>query len=323
MGRNRYTSASRQYFYIGFESQAIRTLLRLSFGYFHRFVEFRGRESRQRRTMAPKNADRFSAAEQGLGYLYQPRFALLQLLQLPEETSLFIEKEDDLDFVDEGGHKTLGSLKHKAEGERLTDLSSDFWKSVRIWLTRYKSSGNTESTHRFYLFTTSEASSTSFLKEFLPSASADSVDGLSRVTFADAALAGTQSVMIQTIANDLHALTEDEQIDFWRRVTIFDGAPRITDIPGLIKDTHMRSVRRESRDAIYERLEGWWNHAVLALLTGKRLDPLYGYEVSDKLTAIADEYRADNLPITFRGVMPEVEIDTANDARCRLENWRR
>jgi len=128
--------------------------------------------------------------------------------------------------------------------------------------------------------------------------------------------------MIQTIANDLHALTEDEQIDFWRRVTIFDGAPRITDIPGLIKDTHMRSVRRESRDAIYERLEGWWNHAVLALLTGKRLDPLYGYEVSDKLTAIADEYRADNLPITFRGVMPEVEIDTANDARLFVKQLR-
>ena len=82
--------------------------------------------------MADNRTDQFSAGEQGLGYLYQPRFALLQLLQLPEETSIFVEKDDDLDFVDVGGRKTLGSLKHKAVGERLTNLSTDFWKSVRI-----------------------------------------------------------------------------------------------------------------------------------------------------------------------------------------------
>jgi hypothetical protein len=36
---------------------------------------------------------------------------------LPEETSVFIEKDDDLDFVDADGRKALGSLKHKAIGE--------------------------------------------------------------------------------------------------------------------------------------------------------------------------------------------------------------
>src|SRR4051812_19000372 len=112
--------------------------------------------------------DRFSAREQGLGYLYQPRFALLEMLQLPEQTSVFIEKEDDLDFVDVCGRKTLASLKHKAPGERLTDLSTDFWKSVRIWLRRYGDSGRIESTHQFYLFTTEEVPKTSFLRKFIP-----------------------------------------------------------------------------------------------------------------------------------------------------------
>ena len=41
--------------------------------------------------MGTNRADRFSASEQGLGYLYQPRFALLQMMALPEETSVFIE----------------------------------------------------------------------------------------------------------------------------------------------------------------------------------------------------------------------------------------
>ncbi len=86
--------------------------------------------------MAEKTTDKYSAGEQGLGYSYQPRFALLHLLQLPEDTAVFIEKDDDLDFVGSDGGKSLASLKHKASGDRLTDLSTDFWKSVRIWLVR-------------------------------------------------------------------------------------------------------------------------------------------------------------------------------------------
>ena len=45
----------------------------------------------------------FSAGEQALGYTYQARFALLRLLQLPEETAVLMEKDDDLDFMDDKG----------------------------------------------------------------------------------------------------------------------------------------------------------------------------------------------------------------------------
>src|SRR6185312_4160790 len=159
------------------------------------------------------------------------------------------------------------------------DLSADFWKSVRIWLKRYNESGRVESSHRFYLFTTNEVSGTSFLRAFLPTAIVSPVDDETLVALADAALAETKSGLIQKIAADLHALNETEQIDFWRRITIFDRAPRIDDIPSIIKDRSMRSIRRDYRDSVFERLEGWWNEIVLALLTGKRVLPIYGYEV--------------------------------------------
>lgn len=44
--------------------------------------------------------DNFSAGEQALGYLYQVRYALLQMIRLPEDTACFIERDDDLDFTD-------------------------------------------------------------------------------------------------------------------------------------------------------------------------------------------------------------------------------
>lgn len=57
-------------------------------------------------------------------------------------------------------------------------------------------------------------------------------------------------------------------------------------------------------------------------LTGERKEPVYGYEVSDELSAIAEEYRSDNLPITFRGRLPDGQIDVASDPRLFVEQLR-
>lgn len=265
--------------------------------------------------MADPSTDQYSAGEQGLGYIYQPRFALLRLLQLPESTSVLIEKDDDLDFLDKDGVKTLASLKHKAVGDRLADLSIDFWKSVRIWLARYSRDGGSQADLRFFLFTTGTVSEKSFLRHFLPDQLPEDGGSTSLSQLANAVLTKTKSDLIGTIAKELHELSDEEKDDFFSRIVIFDGGPRIVDVPLIIKDQHMRSIRREFRDAVFERLEGWWHDAVVNLMSGKRTEAIYGYEVSDKLSAFADEYKTDNLPITFRGKAPAGEIDAENDPR--------
>jgi hypothetical protein len=118
--------------------------------------------------MAQASTDKFSAGEQVWGYIYQARLALLHLLQLREDTAVFLEKDDDLDIVDRKGEKSLASLKHKAIGDKLTDLSTDFWKSVNIWLARYKRAGSAASNLRFFLFTTGTVSTGSILARLLP-----------------------------------------------------------------------------------------------------------------------------------------------------------
>ncbi len=265
--------------------------------------------------MADVSADQYSAGEQGLGYIYQPRFALLRLMQLPESASVLIEKDDDLDFLDKDGVKTLASLKHKAVGDRLTDLSTDFWKSVRIWLTRYSRDGRSEANLRFFLFTTGTVSKDSFLRHFLldPLPEEDKSTSLSQ--HANDVLAKTKSGLIGAIALEFHKLNNEEKEDFLSRIIIFDGGPRIVDVPSIIKDQHMRSIRREFREAVFERLEGWWNDTIVNLLSGKRTEAIYGYEISDKLSAFAEEYKSDNLPIMFRDKAPPGEVDAENDPR--------
>lgn len=265
--------------------------------------------------MNDPTTDKFSAGEQGLGYLYQSRLALLRLLELPENTAVFLEKDDDLDFVESDGSKSLASLKHKADGDHLTDLSTDFWKSVRIWLARYKRDGRSVSNLRFFLLTTSTVANTSFLKWFLPTKAGAGDESRTLAEQANEALSRSRSGLIGEIASEFNELTPTEKEDFLARVLIVDSSPRIDDIPQAIRDRHMRSIRREHRISVFERLEGWWNDAVIKQLTGRKEEGIFGYEVSDKLSALAEEYKLDNLPITFRDREPAGEIDTKSDPR--------
>jgi hypothetical protein len=267
--------------------------------------------------MPPDEKSPYSAAPQGIGYIYQPRFALLKILDFSESSSVLIEKEDDLDFIDAGGKKSLASLKHKAPGDRVNDLSTDFWKSVRVWLASYNRADRTASNLRFFLFTTAVVSEASFLVNFLEgSERSESLAILAREI-----MATSKSELVSEVRVSFRDLSDDEAEDFMSRIIIIDNSPRITDLPHMIQERHLRTIRRENRPHVFERLEGWWNDLMVKMLTGDRTDPVFGYEVSDKLSAIAEEYRSDNLPITFRNATPDA-IDAENDPRLFVEQLR-
>ncbi len=59
---------------------------------------------------------------------------------------------------------------------------------------------------------------------------------------------------------------------FLERILIFDGSSRLGDIPSIIRDKYMRSIRREHREFVFERLECWWTYAVIKQLTGARTE---------------------------------------------------
>ncbi len=259
----------------------------------------------------------YSAAEQGLGYIYQARFALLKILELPEDSSLLLEKEDDVDFDNAAGRKSLMSLKHKAVGDTLTDLATDFWKSVRIWLAHYKANGRIGCDARFMLFTTGAVSAHSTLTVFKD----EDVDGEARAQVVQEPLAKSKSVLVVAVRKELETLTAAELADFNSRITIADATLRITEIPSVVINQHLRIIRRESRPFVFERLEGWWMDQAIRLLAGDRMAAISGVEVSDKLSAMAEEYRNDNLPITFRQRQPP-DMDVANDPRLFVNQLR-
>ena len=230
---------------------------------------------------------------------------------------VFIERSDDVEFVEQDGKVLLGSLKHKAEGDKLTDLSTDFWKSVRIWLVNFKRTGRTASKARYQLFTTAKVSTGSFLTQFEDF----DADGERRARDASATLATSRSELIGKVAAEMADLDSDELADFCSRITIFSSTPRIDDIPGLV-GRRLITVRKEFQQALFQRLEGWWIDLVIQTLTGRRSEPIKVQELHDRLAVLADDYKIDSLPIEFNDKLPEGSIDATGDKRRFVEQLR-
>ncbi|MBO9399145.1 hypothetical protein J7400_20915 [Shimia sp. R9_2] len=152
------------------------------------------------------------------------------------------------------------------------------------------------------MFTTASVSEQSFLRAFLSIAYVATKPKTEEFA---AAMNVSTSKVIGEVKEEYLELLEEERADFLDRITIFDASPRITEIADLLSDRLLRTVRREYRSAVMERLEGWWNDITIRQISGEKTEAIYGAEVSDKLAAIAEEYRSDNLPITFRKKKPE------------------
>ena len=117
---------------------------------------------------------------------------------------------------------------------------------LQIWLI-----GRSEANLRFFLFTTGSVSGTSFLRYFLPDPPDEAQQKATRSQLVEDALDKTKSDLIANIAVQYRQLNESEKEDFLFRIVIFDNAPRIVDLPSVIKDQHMRSIRRECREAVF------------------------------------------------------------------------
>jgi hypothetical protein len=266
------------------------------------------------------DVDKFSAPQQALGYMFQPRYALLRLLQMPEDTTCLLEADDDVDFSDPQEGKLLASLKHKAPGDKLTDLSPDFWKSVRIWVKYFNKNKNEVSSTAFFLITTGEVQVRSFLANFL----ANQTDKISREELAEKAMnliQASDSKLLAKTLKELEALSDSDRQVFFTRITIFDCQERIDQIPEKIMD-RMRAVRPMYRQPVLERLEGWWNEQCVNLMTRKRVEPLRGGEVSEMLAQISEQFREDNLPLDFFDAEPEEGVDPERDGRIFVRQLR-
>lgn len=261
--------------------------------------------------------DKYAAGEQGLGYVYQIRFALAYLMKQDENQALLIEADDDVEVRDVDGTKTLISLKHKKVGETVGTLSTDFWKSVRIWLARYVRDGNLACDHSYCMATTARVGPTSLLRYFLEGADAKPADFAKQLV---TELKGSTAALSAQIEATFSSLNATQQDDFLARIMIADSSLRIKELDDAFAPL-LRSVAAKFRIDVRERIEGWWLRESIELIQGER-GPITGAEVWAKFAQVNSEYYDERLPITFDDAFPDQEIDAIKDTRQFVEQLR-
>jgi hypothetical protein len=80
-------------------------------------------------------------------------------------------------------------------------------------------------------------------------------------------------------------------------------------------------VDRQNRDALFERLEGWWFGKVVDQLRADRPMPVAGFEVYDKLRTIAEQFGPNALPIDYLDARPD-SVDPHMDNRTFVRQLR-
>ena len=263
------------------------------------------------------HTDKYSAGEQGLGYVYQIRFALAHLMKQDESQALLIEADDDVEVRDVAGKKTLISLKHKRVGETVGTLSTDFWKSVRIWLDRYIRDGNLACDHSYCMATTARVGPASLLRFFRDGADAKPADFAKQLI---AELNGSKAPLSAQLESKFGSLTATQQDDFLARIVIADSSLRIKELDAAFVPL-LRSVAAKFRIDVRERMEGWWLREAIELIQGER-QPITGTEVWAKFAQVNSEYYDERLPITFDDAYPDVKIDALKDTRQFVEQLR-
>jgi len=255
----------------------------------------------------------FSAGSQALGYLFQARYALYLVLTNKEELELAVESLDDITFFeDEKNPLELLQLKHHTTAQAsLTDSSSDLWKTLRVWSTQLQENKISLPDTLLTLVTTAKATANS--AAFLLRPVKDRNPKLAYKTLLQVANKSENKDLTKSF-EAFKALTAIQQEQLIDSIQIIDSSPNIVDIIPKIKEK-LIAVRREHRDAVYERLEGWWFAKIVKHLRDNSVNFISGFEVRDKICEINDQFKPDALPIDFLDLELPDQPDISQDSR--------
>ena len=84
---------------------------------------------------------------------------------------------------------------------------------------------------------------------------------------------------------------------YLNRLSFFDSNLTLAGIDDNIRQELYFAVEDKYLEAFMKRLEGWWFRRVIKQISKTEIEPILSEEISEELTYIRDQFKADNLPI--------------------------
>lgn len=251
----------------------------------------------------------FSAKEPALGYYYQIIRGLVQLLEENRMTNpcLSFECLDDIAIEDAGdgdsGKVELYQAKLHITPAQMTDHSTDFWRTIRVWSEGIKNGSFTPSSTIFTLITTASISDSSFLKLFF----SDKEENRRTI------LTKMETIATETTNKSnkngyvaFSKLTEDQKQCLINNIRIHDSNVSIDDTMAQLKYRLELSASSSALESLIDSVLGWWFRNGVDMLLAKSKQTISKATVNNYIQACRDQIRADALPDEF---YEKVEID--------------
>ena len=255
----------------------------------------------------------FSAKEPALGYYYQIIRGLVLLLVENRMASpcLSFECLDDIAIEDEG-NVALYQAKLHIKPVQLTDRSTDFWKTIRVWSEGIKNGCFNPSVTIFTLITTASIPEGSFLNLFFSNKEEDRKK----------IIATMESIATETTNKEnkpgydaFSALTEEQKQTLIGNIRITDSNVSIDDTMEQLKYRLELSAPIGALDSFIDSVLGWWFRNSVDMLQAGTKQTISKAAVNNYIQACRDQIRADALPDEFfeKGEIDDAALEESKD----------
>ena len=252
----------------------------------------------------------FSAKEPSLGYYYQIRYSLYLLLRekVKDNPSIRLEDLDDIVLDDIDGTNLYQTKLHINSVANLSERSSDFWKTIRVWSEAILNSLVDVDNTIFTLITTATATPDSFISKMTINSSQNRIGVLEDMqNICKEQNNQTNQKGYTAFLN----LSTDQQIKLINNIYIIDASLSIEETLKAIKKELIYSAPVGKIDSFIEKIEGWWFQQCILLLTRKK-DYISSKELLMKISDTRDLFMLDNLPDDFPDPLAIDESEIVN-----------
>ena len=236
----------------------------------------------------------FSAKEPSLGYLYQIRYGLYLLLTSKQEenTKILIESLDDIE-IQNNDHVSLYQTKyHKKRNKKLSDRSTDFWKTIRVWCEQINDKTVPLDKAIFTLVTTESIANKSIINDIKNNTDiSKTIDELNTIS------------KESNKSNDkgykaFNLLSDSQKIELIEKIQIIDASFDFSCVVEKIKKELRLSVLPKNITPLFERLEGWFLCQTIKHLQDRKHHISFN-ELQKAILYISGKFKSDSLPIDF------------------------
>lgn len=245
--------------------------------------------------MSDPTLSTFNAAPSMLGYLYQVRVALLWAIRQSRvgDFTVSVETLDDVSFEVDGDPVAVLQTKHSMQATSgLGDLSSDLWKTLRIWMVG-RSSGEVPVTAAKFLISTSTTSVGTACAALAPEGKGRDVHAAC-ARLKHAAATSTNADLKDAI-NAFLALEELDREQLLGRIYVVADQPDADAVNAELR-AELYHVSLHHQELSVQMLEGWWFKRVIHELmhAGPGIPRA---EIDAQISDIQESLKRDALPI--------------------------